>query len=496
MSGKSSQPYLEREVTSDLSGEQTRSTAASPRSVLKDPEHSLADVSRVLIDSSGQILAQNENSINVLNRAIASFKRIQPARSLPTTEDAMAVYKGDEDRFVTVPSNFESFADSVIMLHYIAMAVKLKYEVRLSTTILEPFKETKEIKYFWSAFFATLRDWEPNDGKISFRGTSDTQLGINGARLTLWKSCSSFSQSYVHFLPDKSVLIGKNRLEPVSHYCKLATVGAARDSHEAAFAALKIIINEYAASRTSGWGEIHYNIPLGQALEGLHRSKTVKERGKDKIVPIHPNRPSQRIEVFSKAEQELLKQSENAFNRYDELLAPYKKEQSVAIKYVPAFRKAASKAINDMWEVVQRFTAPLTKRRTIAYTYISKKGKGTLSLTKQSWMDILELIRQKGDRKDISLFSPLPLEVKSQEIILSAADVLQREKALNGSLLLVDLKRASFSRMPHWEEFFTFFGSTQGKYDSYYQSLAKYDEWGGDEDHEEEKEDDSFSPSG
>jgi len=257
----------------------------------------------------------------------------------------------------------------------------------------------------------------------------------------------------------------------LSHYSKLSTVAQARETQGECFAALKILINEYAKTRTSGWSGISYEIPLGTALEGLHRTKEVKTRTGTKKVPVHPSRPSGRIEVFGPGEIEFIKADERPFDKYKETLEPYSKGQMVPIKDVTTLRTNAKSCITAMWEVVQRFSAPLTKRRTTALAYASKKGKGTINLTKQSWDDLLELIRHKKDRKEVALFSPLPLEIKSASKIMGAEEINQKERAVSGLLLLSELRKCDWRSDIAWREYHAFFGTPGGKYDSIYAPL-------------------------
>jgi virulence-associated protein VagC len=387
----------------------------------------------------------------------------------------MGIYNSEEDgKYVIVPSNLESFSDSVVVLHFIALAIKLKYAVHLGTTVLEPFKETREIKFFWSSFFATLRDWTPADRKVSFKGTSDTQLGVNGAKLALWKASPAFKQGYQAFLPKGSCLIGKDEREPLTHYSRLSCTIGAKVSQEGALAALRTLILEYARARTSDWDDIDYEIPLGVALEGIHRTKKIKERGREKVTTLHPRRPSERIEIFSEGEKLLIRPHETPFDHYEELLKPYQEAQKVSIKDVLELRLKAKRIINNAWEVVQNYTAPLTKRRTVAFTYISKKGKGGIALTRSSWDGLLETVRDKADHSDKSLFSPLEIERKSGVISIDA--IVEREKALKGLLPLSKLKASEWATHPAWVSYFTHFGTPTRTYASYYQPLRPSEE--------------------
>jgi hypothetical protein len=243
----------------------------------------------------------------------------------------------------------------------------------------------------------------------------------------------------------------------------------AKSTQEEALASLKVLVSEYARSRTCDWDEdIKFYIPLGVAMEGLHRTRVIQDKGRQKTTIIHPNRPSQRIEIVSQGESKMVESDEIAFDNHKTLLDGFKETQMVEISRVIDLRKALKQSISNCWEVVQRYTAPLTKRRTVAMTYLSKRGKGSVNLNKQAWNDLLDTIRDKGDRKDINLFAPLELERKNQALQLEIGAIAERENALNGRLTLEDLKQTDFADSSAWVSFFTQFGTPAKRYESYY----------------------------
>jgi len=203
--------------------------------------------------------------------------------------------------------------------------------------------------------------------------------------------------------------------------------------------------------------------------------RTTREKGREVRSPVHPHRPSERLEVFSEGEKMLISRSEDCFTAYEEELAKYKDTQFVPISELHDFRQNLKVLINKCWEVVQQYTAPLTKRRTIAYTYISKKGKGTISFSRASWESLLEAIRDRGDYKDIIIFSPMEIERKSERIIFDPVDITQREKAVNGLLPAKELKEAAWSAQPEWVSYFSFFGVKNQRYKNIYNTLSVED---------------------
>jgi hypothetical protein len=430
-----------------------------------------------VVNSDGTITASSEGMRVALENAIKRFENINLGRrGYSSSKAAMSLCKDkDGNTYITIPSNFEAHADSVIMSHWVALAVKLHFRVEVTPQVMEPFKQTRELLNFWSAFFATLRDDVKVDGEeISFRNTSDTALGVNSARLALWKASGTFDNGFMGFLPDKSLLIGKNRQEAVSFYGKLSIVNSDRTAHEAGLNQLKTLINLFARSRSDGW-KPRYGLPLGDALKGLHRTKTIRVKGnQSKNEPIHPSRPSQRIEVFSEAEKDLIGRSEEPFDNYKKLLTDSAADQKVDIYKLKDFRAEAHKLINAMWEVVNRFTAPLTKRRQLVLANMPKRGKA-INFTKNTWTDALELIKSRNDWKEIQSFSPR--DIMSRYNTTDGITINSMDGFLKGSVTQATFENADWIQTPSWISFISFFGpGPKKKYGGLYAVLGIEDD--------------------
>jgi hypothetical protein len=158
-------------------------------------------------------------------------------------------------------------------------------------------------------------------------------------------------------------------------------------------------------------------------LEGLHRTKLVKEKGKDIVLTKKPKRPSKRIEVLSVEEARVLEFLEKPFDEYKEYLTSLGK--TVAIADISKARNHLSKIIQAMWLVVEKVSAPLTKRRTPLVSHLTENERKKTTINK----GFIEAHKNnnfadcKDDKSNIYTLSPIPLLLKagSREMISQAA---------------------------------------------------------------------------
>jgi len=167
-----------------------------------------------------------------------------------------------------------------------------------------------------------------------------------------------------------------------------------------------------------------YQVPTPMILEGLHRTKVIKEKGKDVVQTKKPKRPSKRIEVLSVGEVKLLERLESPFDEYKAAVNSLGK--SVAIKDIVKTRKDLSKIIQAMWLVVEKVSAPLTKRRTPLMSGLTENAKKRTTLNKAFLLKLSNsnFAECKADKNSVYTHSPVPLIVKcgSQEEVRAASN--------------------------------------------------------------------------
>jgi hypothetical protein len=167
----------------------------------------------------------------------------------------------------------------------------------------------------------------------------------------------------------------------------------------------------------------NYKVPTPMILDGLHRTKVIKERGKDIVLTKKPKRPSKRIEVLTVEEANILRRMERPFDEYKEFLSNLGKE--VAISDIRSVREKISRLIQAMWLVVEKVTAPLTKRRTALVAHMNENERKKVNINKnfiQSYINN-QFADCKDDAARLYTLSPIPLFLKcgSQQEITSAA---------------------------------------------------------------------------
>jgi hypothetical protein len=148
-------------------------------------------------------------------------------------------------------------------------------------------------------------------------------------------------------------------------------------------------------------------------LEGLHKRVTEKVRGKDVVHIKKPKRPSKRIEVLSPLEKKLISQYEKPFDDYKETVKALGKE--VKIGDIKSVRERLRAIIQAMWLVVEKFSAPLTKRRTALCNHLSEAERKKLNFNK-AYIDKLRSSNFApcvyGDHANLFTLSPVPILAK------------------------------------------------------------------------------------
>jgi hypothetical protein len=159
-----------------------------------------------------------------------------------------------------------------------------------------------------------------------------------------------------------------------------------------------------------------YKIPTPMILEGLHKTVVEKVKGKDHVRTKKPKRPSKRIEVLSRLESELLRRYETPFDEYKTKMKSLGNE--IDIKDVKEVRQKLKDLINSMWIVVEKFSAPLTKRRTAMCAHLTENDRKKLNFNK-AYVDKLRSEQfstvTMGDKANMYTLSPIPIFLKCQE---------------------------------------------------------------------------------
>jgi hypothetical protein len=159
-----------------------------------------------------------------------------------------------------------------------------------------------------------------------------------------------------------------------------------------------------------------YQVAVPLILEGLHRTVTEKGKNNKDVVRVKkPKRPSKRLEVLSPYEAKLIRGSEQAFDDYKAKIKTLGKV--INISDIKKAREDLKVLIISMWNCVEKFSAPLTKRRTVFTAHLSESDRKRLNFNKQ----YIEMLRASNfraciyDKSHIYTLSPIPLINKADD---------------------------------------------------------------------------------
>jgi hypothetical protein len=149
-----------------------------------------------------------------------------------------------------------------------------------------------------------------------------------------------------------------------------------------------------------------YKVPVAVALDGLHKTKTIKEKGKTKVIPKKPKRPSKRIEVLFDAEKSILKSMEVPFDEYSEYVKSLGKE--IQVSMVKRARQNVGELIHKMWLCVEKTSAVITKRRTAFLAPLSEQERKKINFNKAFVEKQIAEFRKRPDEYMESILSLSP----------------------------------------------------------------------------------------
>jgi hypothetical protein len=318
----------------------------------------------------------------------------------------------DKRVILSLPMNIKDH-DRLLFRQLIALANDLHVEIVGTTQQVICAKESQSEKDFFYGFFKLLSREPLEREKFGFSNDSASAKGAAQAKLVIMQRALGASYSDVqHFLPqflftDK----GTKRLELELN----AIASGAKANITKLQSLIPRLVGIWLESKVGQiWADLarNYKVPVPMILEGLHRTKVVKEKGKDIVLIKKPKRPSKRIEVLSVEEARILESLEKPFTQYKEFIRNLDKE--IAIKDIKAARDSISKLIQAMWLVVEKVSAPLTKRRTALVAHMSESERKKVTINKafiQSHVNN-NFADCKMDKAVLYTISPIPLLLK------------------------------------------------------------------------------------
>jgi hypothetical protein len=303
--------------------------------------------------------------------------------------------------------------DHFLFRMLINVAESCKVVIQSTPKTINVNKESISEKDFFYGFFSLLFRAPREEEKFSFSHDTASSFGAGQAKLLiLQKTLKADFADVQNFLPghlftDK----GGRRLE--------FEIGAISTGNKSGigllYQSIVRLVNIFISTRLDKrWKELaeSYTVPTPLVLEGLHRKKVVKVKNKDKVQIKKPKRPSKRIEVLSPTEVKILEITEKPFNEYKDYVNGLEKE--IAVSKLKAVRERVSELIRLMWLVVEKASAPLTKRRTPFMKSLSeaerKKHVMNKSFVDQAIQD--QYFWHNTDMGDLYTLSPIPLVLK------------------------------------------------------------------------------------
>jgi hypothetical protein len=257
----------------------------------------------------------------------------------------------EKETIVFLPSDIERFADSVIVNCILDLIAKTESKVDYTTNSIS-FTEPKEIAIFLNSFRSELISLQ--GGLLSFSGTKDAQKGRISARFCHLKSRLGKKSGNLIFLPP-SVYEGEKKFELLTTYLNRIRREDNRAAYPELYNTFRHLVNSYCSKRNL---DCDYLIPISEALKGVHREKIETVKGKKVSRPLHPRRPSEKIEVLFESEKTVIRRQEKAFDDYHHFTNA-DENKSISITKIDTFRDKAREHIDACWKVVEKFAAPL-----------------------------------------------------------------------------------------------------------------------------------------
>jgi hypothetical protein len=204
---------------------------------------------------------------------------------------------------------------------------------------------------------------------------------------------------------------------------------------------LHTLLKSIAAVRAKEISDDYY-IPKQLAVRGLHRTRNTETKKKGKVTidvsVLTPNKPSNRLEVISRLEKDIIEQHEG--NTFEELSSMTHSDahdwvSTISIKEVAVFRKEFSAKLAKCWDTVNRFTAPLTARSKLFRDIASREFREN-NLSKSVLDKVLNFLSNKHltDEERLILLPIKIFEKCDTEILQGSGITIQIMSLLSSAI--------------------------------------------------------------
>jgi len=325
-------------------------------------------------------------------------------RALTETREVFSIAGTEAEMVLRVPSCIESHADNVPMMGLCELAIRCgaMYE---STGAQALLKVTKEVDYFFSAFYSTILSLKNGDDvHVDFSGTTDSARGRIAAHYLIFKQVcpagtENFLPSTTHFTHEKKstewLTVYTNRILDTSTSKPVSLLGKA----------IRVFANKFIRQIKPN---VIYFFDASQVLSGLHRTRTVttvvKKKETSSTFVVKPSEPSKRIEVFTAEERAEMELKETPFRTLSAGIASLTTARVTPETLIDA-RKQLKREIEACWNVVEMFSATLSKNRG---RVLREALRGNERVTKESIQLFLDTARN-WTAAQIASVSPLDL---------------------------------------------------------------------------------------
>jgi len=346
--------------------------------------------------------------------------------NMPDPFDIKLIGKGKFT--LSLPENIKE-NDRLLFRQIVKFATILDVELIGTTQKILVSKETPSEKDFFYGFFKMLTRTPLENETFSFNFDSTSAKGAAQAKLIIMqKSLKGLYADVASFLPTSLFTEkGGRRLE-----IEVNAIASTQKSNTHRLTSCIVKLVELWLNTTEGkdWSSLalKYKVATPLILEGLHRKVVTKVRNKDEVRVKKPKRPSKRIEVLSPIEAKLIAEHEKAFDDYKKKCTSLGKE--IEISSIKKTREELSTLIRDMWTVVEKFSAPLTKRRTALVSSLTEGERKKLNFNKA----FIDRMRNEnfattclGETANTYTLSPIPILNKCGDRYLIDANKIRIE---------------------------------------------------------------------
>jgi len=376
-----------------------------------------------------------EDSKNIFESLAINLKVYEetifnPEGSISQEPDPFSLKKVKDGYIIYLPQNFSEITCIPFRVGMSKILSSTTFALAYTKKTLTT-KTNGEIENFFIGLFRTLDRTPESDEKASFSNGDALAKGASQAKLTMMKALFDREFSKVQqFLPDE-IYFGEARLEYINFYLSemivdnnMITLRIARENIS------KLILRYVKKTKLfKQWDMLtSYKVPMSKVLEGLYSYKEKVIKGKKKSSPIKPREPSKRIEVIYSSERQFMEYHEICFVDFHKLTKKHK--DGVPLLSCEDVRLEASSLTKQKWEVVKKFSAPLSYRSKVLLR-IAKELKLKQGITRQTIAQIVEEIA-KGE---ISLSHEDKLSLSSLYVASSTQEGKRIENALKDILL-------------------------------------------------------------